>query len=131
MSNDIIRVVGVGRLTRDPELREIPGGTKLCEASIACNSSKKRGSEWEEYCSFFSVTVFGSQAEALVKYGKKGHRIGVDGRLIQRRWKAQDESGRERVQITADRIQFLQGTEGKRATRAPDSEPVPDDGVPF
>ncbi len=128
MASDLNQVVEIGRLTRDPEARETPTGLKLCEASIAVNSAQKKGDQWEEVVSFFNVTAFGKTAEALCKYGKKGHRIAVAGKLLQRRWEAQDGTKRERVQITANTVQFLSDK-----TKEPEAEgpPIVDDGVPF
>ena len=123
MAQDINSVAVIGRLTRDPELRTTPGGTSLCEAGIAVNGTVKKNGEWEDYANFFNVTVFGNQGEALAKHTKKGDRIGVVGRLVQRRWEAQDGTKRERVQITANAIQFL--SEPRR-----DTPPIGDE-VPF
>jgi single-strand DNA-binding protein len=128
MASDINTVTLVGRLTRDPEARQTPTGLNLCEASVAVNSAQKKGDAWEEVVSFFNVTCFGKTAEALCKYGKKGHRVGINGKLLQRRWEAQDGTKRERVQVTANNVQFLSDKTKEPEAQGP---PVVDDGVPF
>jgi single-strand DNA-binding protein len=130
MAQDVNNVTLIGRLTRDPELRTTTTGKSLCEASIAVNGSVKKGEGWEDYPNFFNVTVFGRQGEALAKHASKGHRIGVVGKLVQRRWDAQDGTKRERVQVSASAVQFLQSSANGRQP-APDTTPPVDDEVPF
>jgi single-strand DNA-binding protein len=115
MASDTNKVITIGRLTRDPELRSLASGTSLADLSIAVNSTQKNKSteEWEDCANFFSVTVFGKQAETIVKYCSKGDRICVTGRLEQRRWEAENGGKREKVGIVADSVQFLT-TKGER-----------------
>jgi single-strand DNA-binding protein len=108
MAANINRVVLVGNLTRDPELRHTPGGTPVCSLRVAVNDRKRDESgNWVDAPNYFSVSVFGNQAENCAQYLAKGRPVGVDGKLRWREWQAQDGSKREAVEIVADSVQFL------------------------
>ena len=101
------RVTIVGRLTRDPELRQTAGGTSVCSIRLAVTSRVNRGGEWGDQSNYFDVTVFGRQAETAETYLSKGRRIGVDGRLSWREWEAKDGTKRQNVEIIANDVFFL------------------------
>jgi single-strand DNA-binding protein len=108
MAANINRVVLVGNLTRDPELRSTPGGTPVCSLRIAVNSRRRDESgQWIDKPNYFSISVFGNQAESCSQYLSKGRPVAVDGRLDWREWQAQDGSKRESVEIVAESVQFL------------------------
>ncbi len=110
MARDIARATIVGRLTRDPELKQLPSGTSLCKLGVAVNSSVKDSSgQWVEKPNFFDVTVWGQQGENCARYLSKGRQVAVDGRLNYDAWEAQDGSKRSRVDIIADTVMFLGG----------------------
>jgi single-strand DNA-binding protein len=110
MAANINRVVLVGNLTRDPELRHTPGGTPVCSLRIAVNDRKRDESgNWVDAPNYFSISVFGNQAENCAQYLSKGRPVGVDGKLRWREWQAQDGSKREAVEVVADSVQFLGG----------------------
>jgi single-strand DNA-binding protein len=113
----INRVVLIGRLTRDPELRALPSGTSVCSLRIACNSSRKDSDgEFVERPSFFDVSVYGASAESVSRYTSKGSRVGLDGRLEWREWETAEQQKRQAVDIVADTVQFLDGP-GDRVDR--------------
>src|SRR5437660_131752 len=115
MAASINRVVLVGNLTRDPELRHTPGGTPVCSLRIAVNSRRKDESgQWVDKPNYFSISVFGNQAESCTQYLSKGRPVAVDGRLDWREWQAQDGAKRESVEIVAESVQFL-GSRGDGA----------------
>ena len=104
----INRVVLVGRLTRDPELRALPSGRSVCSLRIACNSSRRDSDgEYHERPNYFDVSVYGASGESVGNYMRKGSRIAVDGRLDWREWEAADQQKRQAVSIVADTVQFL------------------------
>jgi single-strand DNA-binding protein len=106
-SANINRVIVTGNLTRDPELRNTPGGTSVCKLRIAVNSSRKNASgEWEDKPNYFDVTVWGAQGENCATYLSKGRPVAIDGRLDWHEWE-QDGNKRQAVEIIADRVQFL------------------------
>jgi single-strand DNA-binding protein len=111
---NINRVVLVGNLTKDPELRHTPSGTPVCKLRIAVNTRQKDGAtgEWTDKPNYFDVTVWGNQGESCAQYLAKGRAVGIDGRLDWREWEAQDGSKRQAVEIIADSVQFL-GSRGE------------------
>ena len=106
---NINRVVLVGNLTKDPELRHTPSGTAVCKLRLAVNTRQKDGQtgEWGDKPNYFDVTVWGNQGESCAQYLAKGRPVGVDGRLDWREWEAQDGTKRQAVEIIADSVQFL------------------------
>jgi single-strand DNA-binding protein len=124
---NINRVVLVGRLTRDPELRALPSGTSVCSLRIASNSTRKDAAgDYVERPNYFDVSVFGGAAESVGNYMRRGSRVAIDGRLEWREWEAADEQKRQAVSIVADTVQFLDSPAERSAGTAgaddPDSE---------
>jgi single-strand DNA-binding protein len=109
MAANINRVVLVGNLTKDPELRHTPSGTAVCSLRLAVNTRRKDGAtgEWTEKPNYFDITVWGNQGESCAQYLSKGRPVAVDGRLEWREWDAQDGTKRQAVEIIADSVQFL------------------------
>ena len=107
MAGDINRVVLVGRLTRDPEVRHLPSGQPVLQLGLAVNGRQKDDmGNWVDKPNFFDVKLFGPRAESLSQYLSKGKRIGIDGRLDWSSWE-QDGAKRSKVEIVAFDIQFL------------------------
>jgi len=111
---NINRVVLVGNLTRDPELRHTGGGTAVCSLRIAVNTRSKDGAtgEWTEKPNYFDITVWGNQGENCAQYLAKGRPVAIDGRLEWREWEAQDGTKRQAVEVVAETVQFLGGRDG-------------------
>ena len=111
MAASINRVVLVGNLTRDPELRHTPSGTAVCSLRLAVNSRRKDAAtgEWGEKPNYFDVTVWGNQGESCAQYLSKGRPVAIDGRLDWREYEAKDGSKRQAIEIIADSVQFLGG----------------------
>jgi single-strand DNA-binding protein len=108
MAASVNRVVLVGNLTKDPELRHTPSGMPVCSLRIAVNSRRKDESgQWVEKPNYFSITVWGQQGENCAQYLSKGRPVAVDGRLDWREYQAQDGTKREAIEIVADSVQFL------------------------
>jgi single-strand DNA-binding protein len=108
MAASINRVVLVGNLTRDPELKQLPSGTSVCSLRIAVNTRRKdETGQWADKPNYFSVSVYGNQAESCSQYLSKGRPVAIDGRLEWREWQAQDGAKRESVEVVADSVQFL------------------------
>ena len=101
------RVLLIGNLTKDPELRYIPSGTPVANLRLAVNSSFKdqAGQRKEETC-FITIVVWSRQAEVCNQYLKKGRSVFVEGRLIYRSWEAEGKT-RSTMEVRADRVQFL------------------------
>ncbi len=108
--SNINRVVLVGRLTGDPELRALPSGTSVCALRVACNSTRKNPEgEYMEKPNFFSVSVFGAAGESVHRYMSRGRRVAIDGRLEWREWETPEGGKRQAVDIVAESVQFLDG----------------------
>jgi single-strand DNA-binding protein len=122
---NINRVVLVGNLTKDPELRQTGGGTSVCKLRIAVNTRRKdETGQWVDKPNYFDVTVWGNQAESCAQYLSKGRPVGVDGRLEWREWEATDGSGkRQAVEVVAESVQFL-GSRGDSGGDAPQFVPA-------
>jgi len=106
---NINRVVLVGNLTRDPELRHTPSGMAVCSLRIAVNTRRKDNStgQWTEKPNYFDIKVWGAQGENCAQYLSKGRPVAVDGRLEWSEWESQDGGKRSKVEVVADTVQFL------------------------
>jgi single-stranded DNA-binding protein len=94
----INRVVLVGRLTRDPELRMLPSGETVCVLRVACNSKRRGdGGSYEEKPNYFDIDVFGAPGQHVAGHAHKGERVAVDGQLESREWKNSFQERREAV----------------------------------
>jgi single-strand DNA-binding protein len=112
---DINRVVLIGRLTRDAELKYTSGGQAVCKFSIAVNRRRKNGEQWEDEANYFDIVLWGRQGEAINQYLLKGKAVGLDGELRQDRWQ-QDGQNRSKVEIVANNVQLLGGNPGGAST---------------
>lgn len=102
------RVILVGNLTRDPELRYLPSGQAVCSSGIATNRrfKKQDGSQGEEVC-FVDITLFGRTAEIANQYLKKGSKILVEGRLKFDSWTDQSGQKRSKHSVQVESLQML------------------------
>lgn len=108
--SNINRVVLVGRLTSDPDLRSLPSGTSVCSLRVACNTTRKNPEgDYTEKPNFFSVSVYGAAGESVHRYMSRGRRVAIDGRLDWREWETSEGSKRQAVEIVAESVQFLDG----------------------
>jgi len=110
---NVNKVLLIGRLTRDPELRYTPGGTAVCDLGIAIGHKwKAADGSWKEDTCFVDVTVWQKQAENCAEYLKKGREVFVEGRLALDQWQAPDGQKRSKLKIVALSVQFLGGRPG-------------------
>ena len=101
------RVILVGRITRDPELRTSPNNVSFAAFSIAVNRTAV-SSNGEREADFINCVAFNKQAENLCRFIKKGGQIGVEGKLQTRRYTAQDGSNRIATEVICDATHFLE-----------------------
>jgi single-strand DNA-binding protein len=102
------RVVLIGNLTRDPELRELPSGNRVCNLRIACNGVRRDADgEYRERPLYFDVAAFGGLAESVALYMHKGSLLAIDGRLEWSEWETAEQQKRQAVSVVAENIQFL------------------------
>jgi len=101
------RVILCGNLTRDPELRETPGGAKVCEMGMAVNERyKNQSGEWVEKPVYVDFSAWNRQAETCSQYLSKGSPVLIEGRLRYDTWEKEGQK-RSKLSVTADRVQFL------------------------
>ncbi len=129
------KVIVIGNLTRDPEVRYTPQGTSVANFSLAVNRRYRTGDENREEVSYFDVVVFGKQAEVCGQYLNKGSMVLVDGRLQQRRWEGDDGKKRSKVEIVGENVRFMPRRSGESggsgtADVVPPEE-ITDNDVPF
>ena len=137
------RVILVGNLTRDIELRYTPGGTAVTDMGMAVNERVKRNDQWTDEVNYFDVTLWGRTAEVASEYLSKGSPVLIEGRLKYDTWE-QDGQKRSKIKIVGERMQML-GSRGGGSGSAPHSNQSqsapttaapapatpPDDDVPF
>jgi single-strand DNA-binding protein len=126
---DLNRVVLIGRLTRDAELKYTATGQAICKFSIAVNRRKKNGDQWEDEANFFDIVVWGKQGESFHQYLVKGKMVAVEGELRQDRWQ-QDGQNRSKIEIVASNLQLLGGgstSQDRQSPRQTGESPAPRD----
>jgi single-strand DNA-binding protein len=136
------RVVLMGNLTRDPELRYIGSGTAVSDIGLAVNDRVKKNDQWVEETTFVDVTLWGRTAEVANEYLSKGSSVLIEGRLKLESWE-KDGQKRSKLKVVAERMQMVggrgggQGGGGGRAQESAahsvheDSMMPPDDEIPF
>lgn len=133
------RVILMGNLTKDPELRYTPSGTAVANLRLAVNHRYRQDNELKEEVSFFDIAVFGKNGENCSEYLAKGRPVLVEGRLRQNRWETEDGQRRSRIEVVANNVRFLGGGPrgGEEASeREPnnttgDENPPKEEDVPF
>ena len=96
-----------GNLTRTPELRYTPNGVAVANFGLASNRRYRQGDEMKEEVCFVDVTVFGATGEAVAKYLDKGRKVVIEGRLRFHAWETEGGAKRSKVDVVADRVNFL------------------------
>ena len=140
----INRVVLVGRLTRDPELRRTGSGNSVCSFTVAVDNRSKNP-DGTRGTSFIPCVVFQQSADNMVRFLRKGALVGIEGRLNQRSYQRQDGSKAYVIEVLCDSVQFLEPKQEGGVDEAPvfDDQPaedanknldtldLPDDDLPF
>ncbi|MFA5801267.1 MAG: single-stranded DNA-binding protein [Thermoleophilia bacterium] len=137
----INKVILVGNLGADPEVRNTNSGSQVASLRVATTDRRKVGSEWQDHTEWHKVTCFGKTAENAGKYLKKGRQVYIEGRLQTSKWKDKDGNDRYTTEIVAEIVRFL-GSNANREERGeyqPQSSgndgayvpPADDDPVPF
>ncbi len=100
------RIILIGNLTRDTEVRFTPGGTPVATISVAVNSKYRQGDETKEEVLFINAVVFGKQAESCGKYLIKGNPVLIEGRLRERKWESEGVQ-KSKFEVIASNVRFL------------------------
>ncbi len=107
MAGDLNQVTLIGRLTRDPELRQTGNAASLCRFSIASNYIYVQNGERREEVSFFNCTAWGRRAETIQQYCHKGKQVAISGRLRQNTWQDNEGKKNSMVEVVVEQLQFL------------------------
>jgi single-strand DNA-binding protein len=138
--NSFNKVILLGNLTRDPEVRYTPSGTAVASFAIAVNRKYKQGEETKDEVSYIDIVVFGKTAENCGQYLNKGDAILVEGRLQQRRWDDKDSGQkRSKVEVVAQVVNFMpkrtgggpSGQSSKQEHEPMPEQPVDEGEIPF
>ena len=123
---NVNKVLLVGNLTRDPEMRSLPSGQAVVNFGIATNRVwKDKEGQKQQQVEFHNVVAFGKIAELVHQYMKKGNSMYVEGRLQTRTWDAQDGSKRSKTEVVAENIQFGPRSGGQGGNYSQNSENGP------
>ena len=104
----INRVLISGNITRDPELKAAAVGTQILRFGVAVNDRRRnpQTNEWEDYPNFVDCVMFGSRAEALLRYLAKGTKVAAEGKLRYSSWE-KDGARRSKLEVVVDELEFM------------------------
>ena len=124
------KVMLMGNLTRDPELRFTANGSAVTSFGLAVNRKFKQGDEWKDDVCFVDITVWGKQGENCAEYLSKGRAAFVEGYLKFSTW-GSDGQKRNKLEVVANSVQFLGSRNDSQGESSIGQVPVPEDDVPF
>ncbi len=116
------RVLLMGRLTRDPDLRYTKDGTAICKFGLAVNRTFGTGDQRKEKSTFVDVTMWQRKAEVVAEYFKKGSPIFIEGRLELDQWENDKQEKRSKLYVVAENFEFLE--RGSKTAVAQDDSPA-------
>ena len=126
---------GIGNLTRDPEARTSGSGLTVCNLSVACNTRRNVGGEWQDVPEYVRVVTFAKLADNVAKFLQKGRQVYVEGEMRTNKWQDKDGNDRWTTEIVANEVKFL-GSAKSEAGGGYGNGPsrgnaVADDDIPF
>lgn len=128
MAGGVNKVILVGNLGNDPEMRHTPGGAGVCEFRLATNEAwTDKNGQKQERTEWHRIVVWGKKAEVCSKYLSKGRQVFVEGRLRTRTWDDKDGNKRYTTEVIANDVQFLGGAGGGGGRGGSDEPPPPSD----
>ena len=131
MAGDLNRVFLLGRLTRDPESRQVGSGVSLCRFSIANNRIFSQDGQKREEVSFFNCTAWGRLAEIIQQYCHKGKQVALEGRLRQSSWQDNEGKKRSNVEVVVEQLQLLGSAQDRSAASGGNVSAFEDGGGGF
>jgi single-strand DNA-binding protein len=120
------KIILIGNLTKDPELRYTPQGTPVASFRLAVNYRYKLSDEMKQETMFIDNVIFGKQAESCSKYLNKGSAVLVEGRLQERRWEANGQQ-KSKFEVVAQSVRFLsrKGGSGQESSFGMEGDTIP------
>lgn len=109
------KVMIIGNLSADPQLKYMPSGAAVCNFTIATDESYHKGQEKVERTEWHKITVYGKQAEPCANYLGKGRKAYVEGRLQTKKWQGRDGKDRSATEIVAQKVVFLGSKDDREA----------------
>ena len=125
------KVILMGNLTRDPELRYTANGTAVASFGLAINRRFQLEGVWKDEVCFVDITVWGKQAENCNQYLTKGRGVLIDGRLNYRTWETDEGQKRSKLDVVATTVQFLPRGKDSEGTDNTEFAPATEDDIPF
>ena len=119
MAAGVNKVILVGNLGRDPEVRYTQSGNAVCNINLAVTERVKDGEGWKDATEWFRVVTFGKTAENAGQYLQKGRQIYVEGRLRTSKYKDKEGNERTSTEVLANTVQFLGSGQGRPGGGAP------------
>jgi single-strand DNA-binding protein len=121
------KTILMGRLGRDPELKQARAGGSVLSISVATKDREKKGDQWEDVTDWHEVVLFGRQAEYLADKARKGDRVLVEGKSKVRKWVGKDGQEKQRSEVVAFSVELLSSAPGGHG----EQQAGPDGGMPF
>lgn len=136
----INRVMITGNLTRDPEVRNTQSGMAVLNLGVAVNDRRKNNQtgEWEDYVNWIDCVMFGTRAESVSRYLRKGSKVAIEGKLRWSSWEDKQGGKRSKIEVVVDDLEFMSrdgGDVGQRqsapAKAAPAADAYAQEDIPF
>lgn len=122
------KVLLIGRLSRNPEVRFLPSGMQITSFTIVVNRRyKSKNGEWQEEPYFFDVEAYGNVAERVGSTLSKGYQVLLEGSLRQDKWESQSGEKRSKVKIVADRVSIISKPKSKNVDSEINEEDIKSD----
>ncbi len=137
------KIIVIGNLGRDPELRYTPQGTPVCSFTLATNEKRKdRAGETQDFTTWFRVTLWGRQAETASQYLTKGKSVYIEGKIRLEEWTDREGKPRHTLEVHATDMQFIGTGNRNEEIQSPTNKTTPpnpeqvdtelsDDDIPF
>lgn len=126
------KVVIVGNLGRDPELKYTQGGTAICKFSVACSEKFKQGEEWKERTEWINVQAWGQLGERCGENLHKGSKVFIEGKITTNSWEGKDGQKHYSTSVTAAWVEWFAAEKSSKAKdEVRDSTKPQDDDIPF
>lgn len=130
MAAGVNRVILIGHLGSDPEVRYAQSGTALCTLRLGVTERVKNGDKWEDATAWVDAVTFGKTAENAGQYLQKGRQVYVEGRLRTREYTDKDNNKRQKTEVVANTVLFLGGKDGGGERPAAAGKPGKASGAP-
>lgn len=133
----INRVMITGNLTRDPEVRNTQLGMAVLNLGVAVNDRRKNNQtgEWENYANFIDCVMFGTRAENVSRYLRKGSKVAIEGKLRWSQWEDKQGGKRSKIEVVVDDLEFMSrdggGKQPAPAKAAPAADAYAQEDIPF